>query len=393
MNIGILAFNPGQQPVTVKFLQGLSYVNADAPFINLPSYVDNAAGRVFSGPGSRLADDIQRGLTDIRLPAQVVVPPGQSQIIFSRPIPNSSLRATLLRLHSNGKVQLASIALLDKPTPAPPPPIPIGHRIAPDASLDDAGPETAPAKPLPDYRAPILSEWQTALNNGYLATPRDIPPTNPQNARATLIYGRVAGVSLGSKWNAWITDRPGATDLTIPAPGQAVSFVLSTVDRGTLGTGQIQSAPMLARYPDTAYKAHGNYATHYHLIMPLLNRSTTEQMVALKMQTPLKEESPPNTLRFLVPPEQRIFFRGTVQIRYSDDRGGIQTKRVHVVQKRGEKGEPLLTFAVPPGERRQLEIDVIYPPDATPPQVFTLESLVPVPEKPLPPLIEVPTPQ
>jgi hypothetical protein len=153
---------------------------------------------------------------------------------------------------------------------------------------------------------------------------------------------------------------------------------------------------MLVRYPDTAYSAHGNYTTHYRLTMPLLNKSTEEQSVVLKMQTPLKEESPRDNLRFLVPPEQKIFFRGTVQIRYSDETGAIQTKRVHIVQKRGEQGQPLLTLKMPPGERRQLEIDVVYPPDATPPQVFTVESIAPPPEppqeKPIVPLILVPTP-
>jgi hypothetical protein len=153
---------------------------------------------------------------------------------------------------------------------------------------------------------------------------------------------------------------------------------------------------MVARYPDTAYSAHGNYTTHYRLTMPLFNRSTEEQSVVLKMQTPLKNEAPRDNLSFLVPPEQKIFFRGTVQMRYPDENGILQTRRVHIVQKRGEQGQPLLTLKMPPGERRQLEIDLVYPPDATPPQVFTVESITPPPLPPQPekiiPLIVVPTP-
>jgi Protein of unknown function (DUF3370) len=47
------------------------------------------------------------------------------------------------------------------------------------------------------------------------------------------------------------------------------------------------------------------------------------------------------------------------------------------VQRKGEQGKPLVTINIPAGTQKLVEIDLVYPPDATPPQVFTLESTDP----------------
>ncbi len=379
MNVGILAFNPGQKPIKLKILQALSYVNADAPFVNLAAYVNNSDGRTFSGPGSRIANDMKRGLTDTRLTKEITIPPGQSRIIFSRSIPNRSAESTLMRLQSSGKVQIASLALLDKLQSPPLGVLAIGHQPQQLPSLEKPAAMVKPAKLLPVYRSPKSEEWQTAIKTSKLATPRDQLPTNPSAIKPGkgVTYGRVAGVSQGSRWEAKITDQPDSNDLSIPERGQAVSFAISTLDGGTLGTRQIQSAAMLKRYPDTAYRGHGNYGTHYRLTMPLLNNSQEERSVVIKMQTPFKDDILFGGLRFLspMPADAPIFFRGTVQIRYSNDFGRTETKQTHIVQRRGEQGRALVTVKLPPGTRRQVEIDLIYPPDASPPQVFTVESL------------------
>jgi hypothetical protein len=62
--LGIILYNPSQEPVTVDILQTASYLSQpDAPFIELPSVVDNPAGTVYAGPGSRVMSDILRGVT------------------------------------------------------------------------------------------------------------------------------------------------------------------------------------------------------------------------------------------------------------------------------------------------------------------------------------------
>ncbi|NJR66113.1 MAG: DUF3370 family protein, partial [Leptolyngbyaceae cyanobacterium CRU_2_3] len=119
-------------------------------------------------------------------------------------------------------------------------------------------------------RVPTLAEWVRLLTQGRLAGPRDRSPSPPDSRSFTrFYYGRVSGVSQGSEWAAQPTDNSDVDYLSIPQVGQAISYVVSTVDRNTFGTGQIQSAPMLARYPDTAYRAHGNYGVRYNVTLPL----------------------------------------------------------------------------------------------------------------------------
>lgn len=363
LNLGVLVYNNSSQPVLLEVLQCLSYTTKDdAPFKSLPAYVNNPDGRFFSGPGSRLATDLLRGIGEP--PSQITIPAGQSRVIFNRPIPYGSARSSLMRLRSSGKVQVASIALLD--------------------FRRDGGASSPPQE----------QDWTAALNTLPLATPRDVTPTKPQvGYYGSLVYGRVAGVSEGTRWEGVLTDpAPQGPEgqkaeggyLSIPARGKAFSYVLNTPDSASLGTGQVQTAQLLVRYPDTAYDAHGNYTTHYHLTMPLQNNTSENQVVTIKIQTPLRDEFRRNSLRFKVVPTERIFFRGTVRVTYPGDRSEPVVRSIHVIQKQGERGQPLVAIKLAPGMRKQVEVDLVYPPDATPPQVLTVESFDPA-QAPLPP--------
>ncbi|WP_235641419.1 DUF3370 family protein [[Limnothrix rosea] IAM M-220] len=164
--------------------------------------------------------------------------------------------------------------------------------------------------------------------------------------------------------------------MTIPAAGETFSCGISTLVGGTHGTGQVQTAPMIRRYDDTAYAAHGNYGVHYDLTLPLYNPTTETQMVNVALETPIKQSATNEALRFFEPLPTATFFRGTVQISYKDDAGLPRTKYFHLVQKRGQQGEPLATFAMPAGDRRFVNVQLRYPPDATPPQVLTVSTQV-----------------
>ncbi len=358
--LGVLLHNPGGKPVTVDILQAASYLSQpDAPFIDLPAYVDNPRGTVFAGPGSRAMLDILRGKRPEGFPAQILIPPGESRMLLNLPIPVKELqppingRSTLMRLSSNAPVYAASLALF--------------------APTDANGTE----------RAPTVAEWQAVVDSGKLAEPRDKTPTPLDQTTGQIIYGRVAGVAKGSRWTTQIVDPPGiqlnkpATwSLTIPPAGQAFSYGLSTLLRGTLGTGQNQTARMVARYPDTAYQAHGNYAIEYNLTLPLQNLSDQTQTVAITLETPIKEDQPKDgNLRFLEPVPRQVFFRGTVRLRYTDDRRLPQTRYIHLVQRRGQQGEPLAVMIMKPGDRRLVQFDFLYPPDSTPPQILTVKTL------------------
>jgi hypothetical protein len=223
-------------------------------------------------------------------------------------------------------------------------------------------------------RSPTLAEWQQLLDTGSLAEPRDRTPTPPEQTTG-VIYGRVAGVAQGSQWQAQVVD-PDAQYLSIPQRGQAFSYGLSTLNLGRLGTTQIQSAPLLVRYPDTAYRAHGNYGIQYSLSLPLNNNTGQFQTVTLSIQTPIKEDQlSKGGLRFFEPAAPQVFFRGTVRLRYNDDQGLPQTQYVHLVQKRGQQGEPLVVLNMKQGDRRLVQVDFLYPPDSTPPQVLTIRTL------------------
>lgn len=350
--LGIILYNPGLKPVTVDILQAASYLSQpDAPFIPLPPVVDNPAGKVYSGPGSRVMSDILLGLTSADFPAQLVIPPQASRMLLNLGIPVKTLepplngRSTLMRLRSDGAVYAASLA-----------------KYAP---VDAQGKE----------RAPTLEEWQQLLDNGKLATPRDRTPTPPNTDKGTIIYGRVAGVAQGSVWQTELVDNPNSRFLSIPEAGLAFSYGLATLQGGLMGTNQSQSAKMLVRYPDTAYFAHGNYGIQYSLSLPLVNRTNQPQTVTLTVQTPLKSDDPQGKLRFLEPPAKQVFFRGTVQIRYKDDQGLPGRVVVHLVQGRGQQGEPLVRLNMPPQDERLVQVDFLYPPDATPPQVLTVSTM------------------
>ncbi|MBE9205568.1 DUF3370 domain-containing protein [Nostoc sp. LEGE 06077] len=350
--IGVILHNPNKKPVTVNVLQAASYLMQDAPFVTLAPYLENNDGKVYSGPGARAVSDVLRGVRQADFPAKLIIPPGGSRMLLNHPIPVRNLakpvngRSSFMRLRSSNKVYAASLAMFAKKNP--------------DGS----------------DLAPTLKEWQALLNNGGFAGPRDKTPTPPDAKGGALIYGRVAGVSQGSQWQANLVDNPKAQYLTIPERGKGISYPLVTLRGGRLGTEQIQTAQMLVRYPDTAYEAHGNYGVEYNLSLPLNNNTKQPQKVTVTLETPLKEDKlSQGGVRFRKPSLDFPFFRGTVRLRYFDDQGQQKTRYVHLWHRTGQVLEPLVQFVLPPASQRNVQVDVIYPPDSTPPQVLTVRTL------------------
>ncbi|NEQ50763.1 MAG: DUF3370 domain-containing protein [Leptolyngbya sp. SIO3F4] len=353
MYVAVLVHNPGVETVTVNVLAGASYLSQpDAPFLQLPSAVPfSPRNPVFAGPGSRVMGDLIQGRRQTALPSQLIIPPGENALLINTPIPVAELdpplngRSTLIELDSSGPVYLASLAEL--------------------ANVD--GNET-------EY-APTLAQWETILQNSGLSGPRDRTPTPITDTPEQVIYGRVAGVAQGASWTATVTDSDSDDVLTVPASGQAVSYGISTLYVGQLGTGQNQSAPMLVRYGDTAYQAHGNYGVAYDLSFPLYNPTDTPQTVTVTFETPIKEDNlSAEGLQFFEAPPNRTFFRGPIQVRYRDDNGLPRIRNLHLVQLRGEQGDPLTTVTLAPKEKRRVDVILRYPPDSTPPQVITIQT-------------------
>ncbi len=374
--LGVLVHNPGDFSVMVRVLDGASYLSQpDAPFISLPDFVAfSPRNPVYAGPGSRAMGDILQGKRQDIFPATMTIEPGESAMLLNQPIPIRELdppingRSTLTHLESSGPVYVASLAQ--------------------PVALNEDGEEIAPS----------LASWQTLLETGELSGPRDRAPVPlPLEEGVQLIYGRVAGVSQGSQWQATLTDSDsteiGSTDvgsaetgstedvpntnaqLTIPEVGEAFSYGISLLYAGMMGTGQNQSAEMLVRYPDTAYQSHGNYGVRYSLTMPLYNPTDAPKTVTVALQTALKEdELSAGGLRFLEPPAEQTFFRGPVQVRFQDDRGLPRVRNIHLVMTRGQQGKPLAEVTIAPQSTSTVEVDLLYPADSTPPQVLTVQT-------------------
>ncbi|MEM6427233.1 MAG: DUF3370 domain-containing protein, partial [Cyanobacteria bacterium P01_D01_bin.128] len=283
-------------------------------------------------------------------PSEITLGPGQSIMLLNHGMPVRGLdrlvngRSTFIRANSDQPVYAASLAMY--------------------APLDSSGQE----------RAPTLSEWQTLLNTGSFAGPRDKTPTPPDQQGGELIYGRVAGVQDGSTWAATLTDS-GSDRLTIPPLDGAIAYGISTLRAGRLGTEQIQTASLMMRYPDTAYAAHGNYGVAYELTAPLFNPTATEKTVEIRIATPLKEDTlSADGLRFRMPPLTHPFFRGTVYLEYEEN-GEPVNRYVHLWHRAGQPVDPILSLTLPAEAQQDVRINLIYPPDSAPPQVLTFQTV------------------
>lgn len=343
---GILLHNPTSKPVQVKVLQATSFLSsAHAPFVPLKSQIVDSTGKVFSGPGSRITSVILRGKSQPGWTSKVVIPPRKSHMLVNRAIPPSNSRTTWMRLRTDGPLYVASMAKHGTPW----------------------------------YSGPSLATWKLLLAKGELIKPRDKVPSLLDFKGSKFIYGRVAGISKGGEWRATVTDTPQSNELKIPKSGQAFSYVISSLHRGTFGTGQIQSAPMLKRYDDTAYLAHGNYGLKYNLDIPLHNTTQRTQTVTIALQTPLKEDRLTRKgLRFLKSPSGPICFRGTIKLSFpqgSPTQSVPEQQYFHLVQRCGQQGKPLVTLPISPQGTIRAKVELLYPPDSTPPQVLTIRTL------------------
>ena len=348
--LAVVAQPRGSAPVTLRLLAGSTALSQSlipsqpgAPFLPLPALLPQGLEPVYAGPGSRVATELLGRQRSPLLPAQWTLAPGQLSTLVVLPLPVRGLDPLLngrnlqLRLQSSGPVDLATLAAfgtLDQPPP----------------------PQT----------------W-AALLDGPLS-PRE-HRASPKGAPGPMIYSRVSGVQLGSIWTARITD-PGKPYLALPR--SPIAWPIASLERGTLGTGQVQTAALKTFYPGTAWAAHGNYGVEYDVTLPLRNTGSTSAAVQLALESPLKGDQAQGGLRFNTTPAKAVMFRGTVEVSGLDGPGPRPAGRqgFHLVLRNGQQGPPLGTITLAPGASRNVRVRLIYPADATPPQVL---SLLPVP--------------
>ena len=109
-------------------------------------------------------------------------------------------------------------------------------------------------------------------------------------------------------------------------------------------------------------------------------------ILQLAFESPLKSDAPAGGLRFNATPSRAVMFRGTVEVSGLDNAEGKGSgrERFHLVQRAGEPGPVLGTISLAAGAQRQVQVRLIYPADATPPQVL---SLLPVKQSESSPVI------
>ena len=350
--IGVLAAPRGDRPVTLRLLGGSTALSQSldpsqpaAPFLPLPALVSQDGTPIYAGPGSRVATELLLRSKSPLLPEIWTLQVGRITTLLALPIPVRGLDPLLngrnlqLRLDADGPVDVAILAGFGK------------------------GDE-----------APSNAQWQQLLE-GNLA-PREHAPT-PPGASGPMVYSRVSGVQIGSTWRGRITD-PGHPTLSVSrAP---ISWPISSLARGSLGTGQVQTAPLQPYYPDTAWAAHGNYGVLYDLTIPLRNDTATPQTLELALDSPLKSDQPLGGLRFRTSPGTAVGFRGTVEVSGLDGDAGRPSGRraFHLVLRSGLPGPALGSVSLAPGQRRLLQVRLIDPADSTPPQALSLLPAAPV---------------
>ncbi|HYP03179.1 MAG TPA: DUF3370 domain-containing protein [Cyanobium sp.] len=348
--MAVVAAPRGSQPVQLRLLQGATALSQSvdpgqsaAPFLPLPPLMRQQGGSpVWSGPGSRVATELLNRERSPLLPRQWTLAPGRLSTLVVLPLPVRGLDPLLngrnlqMRLESSGPVDLATLAAFG-PLEQPPP----------DAV------------------------WAELLEGGL--SPREHSPS-PRGSRGPLVYSRVSGVQIGSTWTGRLTDSGGAALSVRRAP---ISWPISSLERGSLGTGQVQTAELQAFYPDTAWAAHGNYGVEYRLSLPLINDTARAVMLQLALESPLKNDAPLGGLRFRTSPGPAVMFRGPVEVAGLDDGRGRASgrQRFHLVLRAGEAGPALGTISLAAGEQRLVQVRLIYPADATPPQVLSLLPL------------------
>ena len=347
--LAVVAMPRQAAPVQLRLVSGATSLSqatspgqASAPFLPLPRLLPQD-GSTYAGPGDRVTTELLSQQTSPQLPQRWSLPAGQLTPLLVLPIPVKGLSPLLnginlqLRLESSGPISLATLASVGGDQP-----------------------------PAPEV-------WQ-ALLNGPLS-PKE-HTASPRGSQGPFAYSRVSGVQIGSLWRGQVTD-PGKPFLSVSrAP---ISWPISSLVRGSHGTGQVQTAELKAFYPGTAWAAHGNYGVEYDLRLPLRNDTGRPVSLQLALESPLKGDKPLGGLKFRQGPGGSIWFRGSLEVAGLDgpEAKPLGREGFHLVLRSGQEGPSLGTVTLAPGGQRQLRLRLIYPADATPPQVLSLLPLAP----------------
>ncbi|MBC7475205.1 MAG: DUF3370 family protein, partial [Candidatus Sericytochromatia bacterium] len=281
----------------------------------------------------------------------VEIKPNQSfmlmnEKIFIAPLATINGKTTMFKLNSDGPLYVAELAMFKRSS---------------IFSTDDTNPD--------------IDEWISLLNNSNVSEKRDHIPTPLNiNYQGIFYYSRVSGVVKGNKWDAKIINENDY--FKIPNKSKGVAYALNNVYNHTFGTNQAQSGNVIKRYSDTAYQSHANYGVTYDIEIPLYNLNQEATSVAISFDSPIRtvDDIRQDKVSYYENPPEKITFRGDFKVEYQNSLGNIVKKYIHVVQRSGQSGLPLVSIFMQPGDKRNVKISYVYPADCTPPHILTITS-------------------
>lgn len=347
--LGTLVTNPHATPVILELTEGASYLSQpDALFTPLPTLTPNPEGTVYAGPGDRVTTAHLTGTTPIKN-MTITIPPRSTELVTSLPVPTNvkilppiNGRSSLMYFNSSDSLYVSHLAYF----------------------ADKKGDGFTP---------PTVEDYRKLLNSGQMAGKREETPTNytREKPKGSFRYGRVAGISQGITWQSKLFQ--GDALLQRPNIGETVGYPISTVYIKRMGTDQNQSGELLRRYADTAYQNHANYGVRYDIMIPLHNRTKSYQTYSVALSHPIGQSKEEQS--FVFPPNRPVMYRGSTQLRWTDEYNQQQERFSHLVLQHGQEPQTLERFTLAPGINYDVTLSLYYPADSTPPQLLTVSRI------------------
>ena len=252
LTLALIASNPGQKSVTLRFKQGSVKNSFEAPYhSNKLMGVKPLGKRPWNtGPGDATAVQLLRNELDRKVPDSVIIPAGGRVVVVRTVLPARGIANGLLQGRSSGPFTMAVVA---------------SEQTSSDQNLFS-----------------ILDRGRLAPGRIYLDRIREI-----QLGR---VFSRVAGVALGDEYRASINHDLSQGALHVP---------LTSTSRHHFGTRDIQVNPLAVRMIDSALNNIGTYGVRYTVTLNLVGNGNYQ----LVMSHPVVAGKKPFTA-----------FRGSMQI-------------------------------------------------------------------------------
>ena len=308
LTLATVLINPGATPVQVNLSRGAVRNSFEAPYLgNHLLGVKPLGPRPWTtGPGDATAVQMLLGKLDRNLPQTITLSPYARVVLFRTSLPDQGIANALLSGESDAPFEMAVVAAA--------------------AHADDA------------QLFAILDGGRLAPGRYYL--------NQLEAIQARRVFSRVGGVAIGDTYNANL-----AHDLSSSGP---LHVPLTSTNRHSFGTGEIQVNRLASRMLDSALDNVGTYGVRFDLDLNLRGSGP----YGLVLSHPSARDGKPF-----------IAFRGSIQLRSP---AGQQT--LHVGLRSGES-LLLTSLQLQQGQPLPLQLSLVYPADSTPGHLL---SVVPI---------------